>query len=278
MKTFKQAPLPFVGQKRNFIQLFKEALTNVPKDGAGWTIVDVFGGSGLLAHIAKREKPVARVIYNDFDNYVSRLENISATNDLRDMLAALLSDYPRYKLIDNATKQKIIEVIKTFNKTMDLKSVGNWLLHSGKRIEIDSLDYLLKQTLYNCLRKSPIPSAEGYLDGLEIVHESFDTLLPKFTNQHNVLLVLDPPYVNTAQNTYRNDTDFGVVSFLKLMAHIKPPFILFSSSRSELKDYLAYLKEYEPEKWQKFDGATIRSRGVTLAKNVCYEDNMLWKF
>ena len=33
------------------------------------TIVDVFGGSGLLSHTAKQLKPKATVIYNDFDGY-----------------------------------------------------------------------------------------------------------------------------------------------------------------------------------------------------------------
>ena len=31
--------------------------------------VDLFGGSGLLSHITKRERPDATVIYNDHDNY-----------------------------------------------------------------------------------------------------------------------------------------------------------------------------------------------------------------
>jgi adenine-specific DNA methylase len=31
--------------------------------------VDLFGGSGLLSHIAKYEKSDATVVYNDYDNY-----------------------------------------------------------------------------------------------------------------------------------------------------------------------------------------------------------------
>lgn len=44
--------------------------------------VDLFGGSGLLSHITKRERPDAVVIYNDHDNYRERLENIDRTNTL----------------------------------------------------------------------------------------------------------------------------------------------------------------------------------------------------
>lgn len=83
-KRYKKAPLPFIGQKRNFIRHFEQVLKdNLTDDGEGWTIVDVFGGSGLLAHNAKRLYPKAVVIYNDFDDYAIRLKNIPDTNRLR---------------------------------------------------------------------------------------------------------------------------------------------------------------------------------------------------
>lgn len=56
------APLPFVGQKRMFAREFTKVLQQFPDDTI---FVDLFGGSGLLSHIAKRKKPNARVIYND---------------------------------------------------------------------------------------------------------------------------------------------------------------------------------------------------------------------
>lgn len=69
-KNFKQAPLPFVGQKRQFLKHFEQVLNdNIPGNGEGWIIIDAFGGSGLLSHTAKQLKPEARVIYNDFDGY-----------------------------------------------------------------------------------------------------------------------------------------------------------------------------------------------------------------
>lgn len=58
LKSYKHAPLPFVGQKRNFLKHFESVLRqNIADDGNGWTIVDAFGGSGLLAHTAKRLLP-----------------------------------------------------------------------------------------------------------------------------------------------------------------------------------------------------------------------------
>ena len=73
------APLPFVGQKRMFAKEFIKVLEQFPEDTV---FVDLFGGSGLLSHIAKRSKPDATVVYNDFDNYRFRLKNIPQTNKL----------------------------------------------------------------------------------------------------------------------------------------------------------------------------------------------------
>ena len=88
-KTYLSAPLPFMGQKRMFIKEFRNVLKEFP-DGAVY--IDLFGGSGLLAHVTKREKPEARVVYNDFDNYRQRLENVGRTNAL---LAELRESCPK---------------------------------------------------------------------------------------------------------------------------------------------------------------------------------------
>jgi len=71
-KKYIQAPLPlpFQGQKRNFLTQFSELINELPDDS---TIVDLFGGSGLLSHTAKQLKPTTKVVYNDFDNYTECL-------------------------------------------------------------------------------------------------------------------------------------------------------------------------------------------------------------
>ena len=86
-KIFTTAPLPFMGQKRKFLKQFKPALKGY---SATATYVDLFGGSGLLSHTVKAIYPESRVIYNDFDNYCQRLENIDKTNQLiRDLRVIL---------------------------------------------------------------------------------------------------------------------------------------------------------------------------------------------
>lgn len=69
-KTYKNAPLPFMGQKRNFLKEFRRALKSYPDNAV---YVDLFGGSGLLSHTVKRFYPDAKVVYNDYDQYSRRL-------------------------------------------------------------------------------------------------------------------------------------------------------------------------------------------------------------
>ncbi len=77
--NYVQAPLPFQGQKRRFLKPFKTALEGFPPDAI---YVDLFGGSGLLSHTVKQMFPDAKVIYNDFDSYSHRIENVDKTNEL----------------------------------------------------------------------------------------------------------------------------------------------------------------------------------------------------
>lgn len=91
-KIYTSAPLPFMGQKRKFLKQFKPALERYPPNA---TYVDLFGGSGLLSHTVKAIYPESRVIYNDFDNYCQRLENIDKTNQLIRDLRVILKDHPK---------------------------------------------------------------------------------------------------------------------------------------------------------------------------------------
>lgn len=96
-RMYLSAPLPFVGQKRMFAREFIKVVDLFPD---GTTFVDLFGGSGLLSHIAKRRKPKATVVYNDFDGYRHRLANIPRTNDLiADLRKMVDGVVPRHRSI-----------------------------------------------------------------------------------------------------------------------------------------------------------------------------------
>ena len=232
---FKQAPLPFTGQKRMFLRHFKAILDEqIPGDGEGWTIVDTFGGSGLLSHTAKQLKPRARVIYNDFDT------------------------------------------IKAFDGYVDLATLTSWLLFSGQ--QVGTFEELCAKDFWHCLRQSDYPSADGCLDGVEVVSESFHTLLPRFTADSQAVFVLDPPYLCTKQESYKQAHYFDLIDFLRLVNITRPPYIFFSSTKSEFVRFIEYMQEDKVDNWQAFAGAQRVAIKTALNYQGLYEDNMVYKF
>ncbi|ACA32352.1 conserved hypothetical protein [Histophilus somni 2336] len=278
MRHFSQAPLPFVGQKRLFLNAFKQVLNdNIQNDGEGWTIVDAFGGSGLLSHVAKRIKPKARVIYNDFDGYADRLKHISDTNRLRAELIQIVGDIvPKNKRLDDNKKQEIINKINDFNGFKDLNTIASWLLFSGQ--QVSSFEELFSKTFWNGIKLADYPSAEDYLDGLEIVSEPFQQFLPKFADNPKALFVLDPPYLCTKQNSYKMANYFDLVDFLQLIDLTRPPYVFFSSTKSEFVRFIAYMVQAKKDNWQAFDGAERIVLQTSLNYQVSYEDNLVFKF
>ena len=162
---YSQAPLPFVGQKRMFASEFRKVL----KRFSDRTVfVDLFGGSGLLSHITKRERPDATVIYNDHDNYRERLENISRTNALLSDLRRLSEGIPRHRMLSKKMHGMFLERIRREESTgfVDYLTISSSLLFSGKYAR--NIGELGKLNFYNNMRLSDY-CCEGYLDGLEVV-------------------------------------------------------------------------------------------------------------
>ncbi len=273
----KTAPLPFIGQKRNFINHFIKVINdNIEDDGQGWTIVDAFGGSGLLSHVSKAIKPKATVIYNDFDDYHRRLQHISDTNRLRQALFDILKALPRGKKLEKPAKQTVINCIANFDGFVDWKTVGTWILFSGKFV--NNIDELRKQTLYNRIRLSDFASADDYLQGLIVVKTDFEELLKQHQNNPKCLFILDPPYICTEQGMYANKSYFGMVEFLRLMRLVRPPFIFFSSTRSELVEYLDFVIHYKAENYEPLQGYQRIAINTIVNSSAKYEDNLIYQF
>ncbi len=138
-KIYQSAPLPFMGQKRMFVKEFRHVLKEFPDDAI---YIDLFGGSGLLAHVTKQEKPAARVVYNDFDNYRQRLENVGRTNALLAELREMVKGYPRGKLLPKELHERIIRRLEAEEATgfVDYITLSSSLLFSMKyAVSLDAL-------------------------------------------------------------------------------------------------------------------------------------------
>lgn len=276
--TFKQAPLPFIGQKRMFLKHVEIVLNkHIDGEGEGWTIVDVFGGSGLLSHTAKQLKPKATVIYNDFDGYAERLNHIDDINRLRQIIFNYLHGIiPKNGRLSKEIKAEIINKINDFKGYKDLNCLASWLLFSGQ--QVGSVEALFAKDFWNCARQSDYPTAEGYLDGIEVISESFHKLIPRYQNQDKVLLLIDPPYLCTRQESYKQATYFDLIDFLRLINLTKPPYIFFSSTKSKFIRYLNYMQESKINNWKTFEGYERITVKASTSKDGVYEDNMIYKF
>ncbi|MCT8831524.1 hypothetical protein KZ432_01155 [Glaesserella parasuis] len=259
-----------------FLQHFEKLLEHIPDDGEGWTIVDAFGGSGLLSHVAKRLKPKSTVIYNDFDGYAERLKHIDDINRLRQLIYPLLSACEKQKKVPNDVKAQIIEIIKNFDGYINEHILCSWLCFSGQQVA--TLDELFKEDFWHCIRQTDYPSADGYLDGIEVVSESFHTLLPKYQNDPKALFVLDPPYLCTHQASYKQATYFDLVDFLRLIHLTRPPFVFFSSTKSEFVRYVDAMIEDKWDNWQAFQDYERIVVNTSTSYSGKYEDNMVFKF
>ena len=250
---------------------------HIDNDGEGWTIVDVvFGGSGLLSHTTKQLKPKATVIYNDFDGYTERLKHIDDINRLRQIIFDNLHGIiPKNGRLSKEIKAKIINKINNFNGYKDLNCLASWLLFSGQ--QVGSFEALFAKDFWNCVRQSDYLTADGYLDGIEIVSESFHKLIPRYQIQEKVLLLLDPPYLCMRQESYKQATYFDLIDFLRLINLTKPPYIFFSSTKSEFR-YLDYMQKSKTDNWQAFEGYERIVVKASASKDGIYEDNMIYKF
>lgn len=276
-QKYMKAPLPFVGQKRNFLEKFRRVISeHIANDGDGWTIVDVFGGSGLLAHHAKQALPKATVIYNDFDGYCNRIKNIQDTERLRMLLLSKLAHTENKKLLNSSDKQTVIDTINGFDGFVDVKTIASWFLFSGKQAH--NIEELFSGQLYNSVPCGELKPATGYLDGVAVTCEPYSAIMAKYQHNANTLFLLDPPYINTNQKAYGKQNYFAMVDFLRLMSLVRPPYIFFSSTKSEILDYFGYMKELNGDDWKRFGGFKLQTIRSAVHRNATYEDNMIFNF
>lgn len=273
MKTeYLSAPLPFVGQKRMFAQKFKEVLKEYPDNSV---FVDLFGGSGLLSHITKKEKPNATVIYNDYDNYRMRLNNINRTNALLSDLRKLTIDCPRQKLIPEPIRGLILERLRQEETTgfVDYITISSSLLFSMKYCM--NLKDLQKESFYNNIRKQDYPLCTDYLNGLEIVSCDYKELVKKYKNLPNVVFLVDPPYLSTEVGTYR--MNWRLSDYLDVLSIlVDKSFIYFTSNKSSILELCCWMGNH-PNIGNPFNNAKKEEFNARMNYNSTYTDVMLYK-
>lgn len=255
-----------------FASVFKKILKQYPDDA---TYVDLFGGSGLLSHIAKREKPDAKVVYNDFDDYRQRLANVPRTNALLADLRKLAEGCGRYKLLPKDVREAVLNRLEREETTgfVDYITLSASLLFSMKYCT--SLAGLRKESLYNNIKKADYPSCDDYLQGLEIVSCDYRELFDRYKDAPGVVFLVDPPYLSTEVGTYR--MRWGLSDYLDVLTILADAaFIYFTSDKSSIIELCDWLGRH-PDMGNPFKDARKTEFNARVNYGVSYTDIMLYK-
>jgi site-specific DNA-adenine methylase len=272
-KRYVSAPLPFQGQKRRHIKEFTNVIQNLQPD----LVVDLFGGSGLLSHLAKRANPASRVIYNDFDNYSERLANIDKTNELLRYFRELLKDYQDNDKIVGTMRDKILHKLADENA----KGFVDWItLSSSLKF---SMKYgtcyadFEKDALYSKIRMSDY-TADGYLDGLEVVCTDYSELCRQYRNTPRTLFIADPPYLSTDVKTYNSVEYWTLKNYLDVLTALNGlNFVYFTSNKSQIVELCEWLNNNEGKVRNIFKGVSVTTVKSSTGWANPYRNIMLYK-
>jgi len=272
-KTHKSSPLPFMGQKRRFLKKFMDVLvSNSPTA----IYVDLFGGSGLLAHTVKQFYPEARVIYNDYDNFYQRLKSIDRTNKLLDDIRNLIRDLPKDKAIPSDRRRPILDRIYQDEQAhgyVDYITISSNLLFAMNYAH--DYDSLTRQTFYNVLRDTPY-NAEGYLEGVERVSTDYKTLFEQLKGEENIVFLVDPPYLSTETYAYKSSY-WKLGDYLDVLDILKVPhYYYFTSNKSQIIELCEWMDRKVPGV-NPFNGSVIYSHVTNANQTSKYTDIMIVK-
>lgn len=272
-KQYLSAPLPFQGQKRMFAKEYIKVLQQFPD---GTTFVDLFGGSGLLSHIAKCQKPYSKVVYNDFDGYRLRLEHIPQTNELLAELREIVQGTLRCKPITGDAREKVFECLHKHQERygyLDFITISSSIMFSMKYCL--SIEEMRKETLYNTIRKTDYSLCSDYLDGLTIVSADYKQVFNQYKNTPGVVFLVDPPYLSTDVGTY--NMCWSLADYLDVLTVLTGhSFVFFTSNKSsilELCDWIGRNKHIG----NPFEKCTKVKFTARMNYNSTYTDMMLYK-
>lgn len=270
MKRYNQSPLPFQGQKRRFLKKFTEALKDYPEDAV---YVDLFGGSGLLSHTVKHLYPSARVVWNDFDDFQTRLKRIPETNALLSKLRPLLENEPRDKKVRESIRQQILDIVAS-EPWVDYVTLSANILFSGKYMM--DFEQLECHTFYNVIRQSDY-NAEGYLEGVERVQGDYRDVHRQFKDIPGVVFLVDPPYLSTDTKTYGSESYWKLRDYLDVLDVLDgSDYFYFTSNKSQIVELCEWI-ETRTYTGNPFSGAVMTATAQIINFNSSYTDIMLYK-
>lgn len=243
---YDRAPLPFLGQKRLFARQFTKIINNLNLK-QDVIFVDLFGGSGLLSNNIKSIYQNNKVIWNDYDKYQNRLNNINLTNKILNEIRQNIDEYKNKEKINNKDREIIRSILSKYieeqgESKIDFITISSCLAFSGRYCH--TLDDLMKLCFYYRIPLKEYASI-NYLKGVNRVSKDFKLLLNDYESE-NAFYIIDPPYLNTHAEAYSSSSS----SMSYLINKVKnKPFIFFecnlSLMESLFKEYNIKYKTYK---------------------------------
>ncbi|WP_418992608.1 DNA adenine methylase [Alistipes sp.] len=268
---YNSSPLPFMGQKRRFVVEFRKALGQYSD---AEVFVDLFGGSGLLSHITKQERPEARVVYNDYDDFHLRLENIPRTNALLANIRNMVGVKPKGQRLPEPLRRQILDRVTQEEATgfVDYITLSASLLFSGNYAT--SFEELAAEQFYNSVRQTDY-AAEGYLAGVEIAKHDYRELFGLFKNVPGVVFLIDPPYLSTEAGAYK--CYWKLADYLDVLQCLQgQSYVYFTSTKSQIVELIDWFARTQFD-GNPFDGAERKEVSATINKDAKYTDVMIYK-
>lgn len=255
-----------------FAKHFIEVIKQYPP---GTVFVDLFGGSGLLSHITKYYHPESRVIYNDFDNYRHRINNIGRTNRLLSLIRPISDRFDRHKPITGESREQIFKLLEQEEQEsgyLDFITLSSSLMFSMKyKLSIEDMR---SEVLYNNVRKSDYAPCPDYLAGLEIESCDYRELFERFKDTPGVVFLVDPPYLSTDVGTYR--MYWRLADYLDVLSVLPGHnFIYFTSEKSCIVELCEWMGR-NPALGNPFARCRRKEFNATMNYNAGYTDIMLF--
>lgn len=237
MQTLTKPPLRFIGSKKNYRKQYLDVLLKRFDDS--YVYVDLFGGSGFLSYLTKKTYPNARVIYNDFDNYSERLQNIPTLNVQLQHIRTLIGHLKPKEKVPDHLKDAIIEYLQT-QAYVDMLSISSFVLFTN--VVCRTVDELRNHSFYNRAPKHDIPECNEYLQGLEIRCEDFQVLIDEFKRCPRVVFIVDPPYFASIKHQYTGRF-WNWCDFIKIIDLLisSDRWLYFTNKESETLELLQYI-------------------------------------
>lgn len=171
-------------------------------------------------------------------------------------------------------RKQILECVAEEAKTgfVDYITLSTSLLFSGKYAT--SFDELAKGGFYNMVRQSDY-SADGYLDGVEIVKQDYRELFEQFKDMQGAVFFVDPPYLSTDVKAYK--CYWGLADYLDVLKVLQgKSYVYFTSNKSQIIELIDWFTQTKFDS-NPFEGAARREFNMTINHTSQYKDIMLYK-